>query len=153
MCGQEFETATPRTHRFVPVAPHRSEGADGRFARRAKGNAGCGQDPPRGIIGGVAGRNQTGAQSRSDRECPEPVQHWEPAMGKHTHLLRKGGSWLYAVVSDWGKQRLESWRRIGSDRQKSWRNGRATCPGVAPGAITGDAADSRHVISRASGRK
>src|SRR5207248_9581476 len=74
-------------------------------------------------------------------------------MGKHTHLLRKGGSWLYAVVSDWGKQRLESWRRIGSDRQKSWRNGRATCPGVAPGAITGDAADSRHVISRASGRK
>ncbi len=43
--------------------------------------------------------------------------------------------------------------RIGSDRQKSWRNGRATCPGVAPGAITGDAADSRHVISRASGRK
>src|SRR5205823_10551124 len=74
-------------------------------------------------------------------------------MGKHTHLLRKGGSWLYAVVSDWGKQRLESWRRFGSDRQKSWRNGRATCPGLAAASLSYHAADSRHVVGRAPRRK
>ena len=36
-------------------------------------------------------------------------------MGRHTDLLRKRASWLYAVVSDWGRQRLEKrampWKR------------------------------------------
>src|SRR5437762_9811086 len=90
MCGEQFEAAPARANRFVSIASHRSEGADGRVARNTQEDAGGWKDSARRIIRGFARRNRSGAQGPADRQRAEPVQHWQPEVGKNADLLREG---------------------------------------------------------------
>src|SRR5207247_994564 len=153
MCREESKATSGGADRFESVTPYRSESADGGIARRDQGNAERREDSIRRIIGGVAGGNRAGTQGSTDCECAEPVQHREPQVGKNAGLLRERGPRLYAVVADWRKPRFETWRCIGNDGQNTRReccSGRAC---LAPATIARHAANSRHVVYRALGRK
>src|SRR6266446_3250835 len=153
MCREESKAATARADRFVSIAPGRSESADGGIARRAQGDAGRGEDSACRIIRGDAGGNRAGAQGSTDRECAEPVQHRGPEVGKNSGLLREGGTRLYAVVADWRKQGFETWCGAGNDCQGARRECCSARACLASPTIARDAANSRHVVYRAPGRK
>src|SRR6059058_825538 len=104
MCGEQFEAAPARANRFVSIASHRSEGADGRVARSTQEDAGGWKDSARRIIRSFARRNRSGVQGPADCERAEPVQRWQPEVGKNADLLREGRVGVYAVVTDWWKQ-------------------------------------------------
>src|SRR5205823_9149122 len=87
VCGEESKTTPARANRFVSIASHRSESADGRIARSAQEDAGGWKDSARRIIRSFARRNRSGAQDPSDCERAEPVQHWQPQVGKNIDLL------------------------------------------------------------------
>src|SRR5207302_5221654 len=65
MCGEQFEAAPARAHRFVSIASHRSEGADGRVARSHQENAEGWKDSARRIIRSFARRNRAGRYQRT----------------------------------------------------------------------------------------
>src|SRR5438132_10245598 len=100
VCGEESKTTPARANRFVSTASHRSESADGRIAWSAQEDAGGGKDSACRIIRSFAGRNRSGAQGPADCERAEPVQHWQPQVGKNINLLREGRTWIHAVVTD-----------------------------------------------------
>src|SRR5438067_5983818 len=108
MRREKPKATSARADRFISVAPHRSESADGGIAWRPQGNADRREDSPCRIVGGGARGNRAGAQSCSDRECAEPVQYRGPEMGKDCGLLRERESGLYAMVAGWRKAGLET---------------------------------------------
>ena len=91
MCGEQFEAAPARANRFVSIASHRSEGADGRVARSTQEDAGGWKDSARRIIRGFGRRNRSGAQNPADCERAEPVQHWQPKWEKTLTYCEKEG--------------------------------------------------------------
>ena len=152
MCGEQFEAAPARANRFVSIASHRSEGADGRVARSTQEDAGGWKDSARRIIRGFGRRNRSGAQGPADCERAEPVQHRQPEVGKSADLLREGRGGIYAVVTDRWKQGVEG-QCAGSGGQGLSRQRCATGPRLASSPISRDVADPWHVFGRAFGRE
>jgi hypothetical protein len=95
---------------------------------------------------------RSGAQGPADCERAEPVQHWQPEVGKNADLLREGRIGVYAVVTDWWKQGVEG-QCAGSGGQGLSRQRCATGPRLASSPISRDVADPWHVFGRASGRE
>src|SRR5207245_10450230 len=153
MCREEPKATSPRADRFVSIAHRRSESADGGIARRAQGDAGRREDSARRIIECEPAGNRAGAQSCCDCKCAESVQHWGSQIGKSSDLLREGGAGLYALVSDWRRQRIEVRRCARRDCQGAQRERLSARDCMALATVACDAADSRHVEDRAPGRK
>src|SRR5438105_3792346 len=152
MCGEQFEATPARANRFISIASHRSESADGRIARSTQEDAGSWKDSARRIIRSFARRNRSGGQGPADCERAEPVQYWQPQVGKNIDLLREGTVGVYAVVTDWWKQGIEG-QCAGRGGQGLSRQRCATRPRLASAQVSRDVADPRHVFDRASGRE
>src|SRR5437667_12445449 len=73
-------------------------------------------------------------------------------MGQHPRILRKRTDRLHALGAGWWQQRNDQ-RRLGKNREGSWDNHLSAGACMAVASIRSNAADSRHVIARASGGK
>src|SRR6266850_2785943 len=73
-------------------------------------------------------------------------------MGQYPRILRKRTDRLHAMGAGWWRQRDDQ-RRFGKSREGSQHNHLSARVGVAAASIPSNAADSRHIIARAPGRK
>src|SRR6266436_8080801 len=73
-------------------------------------------------------------------------------MGQYPRILRKRTDRLHAMGAGWWYQRNDQ-RRLGKSREGSRHNNLSARAGVAVASIPSNAADSRHIIARAPGRK
>src|SRR6266436_6772852 len=73
-------------------------------------------------------------------------------MGQHPRILRKRTDRLHAMGAGWWHQRNDQ-RRLGKNREGSRHKHLSARAGVAVASIPSNAADSRHIIARAPGRK
>ena len=88
------------------------------------------------------------AQDCADRDCAEPLQHHRPKMGQHPLILRKRTDRLHAVGASW-RNKGDEQRRFGKNRERSRYKHLSARACVAVASIPSNAADSRHVITRA----
>ena len=133
MRGDEFATTQAGTDRFVPAAPHRSAHAAGGDAGRAEAHAGAGKDQAHWAGRGDASGGG-GCQKNCGRgECPESIQSGRPAARGDAELVRAGGDWIFAVVSECGRQTAEGGPSGGGEAERAGEAAWGYCFAVVAG--------------------
>src|SRR5207247_5737115 len=106
MCGRKSQATQARSDRFVSITPDRSACARRRIVRRAEEDARCRENPTCWIIGSDGEGDRAVEKGSPDRECPEPIQHSGPQVGRCPDLLREGKAWIHPVGPHWRKQKF-----------------------------------------------
>src|SRR5215211_6973251 len=141
--------AEARPDRPLPAPLARPSGAVCGFGARAEGAPGRGRDPPRRDLERVRGRAPRGTRDRRGRDRAEPLQPRGSRVGGRARRLRGGRDRLHPVVPARDRTARRPGRPAGADSRRPRRDARSDRARLAPGALSGDAADPGHVLGGA----
>ena len=106
-----------------------------------------------GLERSEAARDRSGAQGHRHRQRAEHVQPRRAQARRRARILREARARFHPMVPGRGGQTSQPGRQARRDRQAPRGDRLATLARVAAAPQPGDAADPRHIVGRASGRK